>query len=307
MANEIGGALGQQPRPQTQIRNDASNLRRSGDAPVPVQDGGRRKLQITDQVLVHHRPQLQNEQEAFDFKSDPRVQSLSGAIDTTILLEGALDDAAEIIEDLRTALGAGANNPTGNPTGNLIGDALNQLTDEFNQTFANFTNLLQDGGRAGNNLLVSSVTRLTIEIPNSEAVVIEGRNILATTENGGIFEQDFLSVRGEFDTEKVAQIIGSSSPFDLAQLPDNVLASLQNLLVSAQSNVQNFREDLTRNFTNLQQLLRSAEAIQDIGVETAIIDEERANLLALQTRQQLENIGDGLLENRQEDILQFFR
>ncbi len=295
MANEIGGALGQQPRPQTQIRNDASNLRRSGDAPVPVQDGGRRKLQITDQILVNNRPQLQNEQEAFDFKSDPRVQSLSGAIDTTILLEGSLDEAAEIIEDLRTALGAGA------------GDALSQLTDEFNQTFTNFTNLLQDGGRAGNNLLVSEVTRLTIEIPNSEPVVIEGRNILATTENGGIFEQDFLSVRGEFDTEKVAQIIGSSSPFDLAQLPDNVLASLQNLLVSAQSNVQNFREDLTRNFTNLQQLLRSAEAIQDIGVETAIIDEERANLLALQTRQQLENIGDGLLENRQEDILQFFR
>ncbi|MCH9844456.1 MAG: hypothetical protein K0U39_03020 [Alphaproteobacteria bacterium] len=295
MANEIGGALGQQPRPQTEVRNDARNLRRNTDSPSAEQGSGRRNLQITDQVLVHNRPQLQNEQAAIDIKTDPRVQSLSGAINTTILLEGSLDDAAEIVEDLRTALGAGAS------------DAISQLTDEFNQTFSNFTNLLQDGGRIGNNLLVSEVTRLTIEVGDSEPIVIEGRNILASAENGGIFEQDFLSVRGELDTEKVAQIIGSSSPFELAELPDNVLASLQSLLVSAQSNLQNFREDLTRNFNHLQQLLRSAESIQDTGVATAVIDEERANLLALQTRQQLENIGDGLLENRQEEILQFFR
>ncbi len=295
MANEIGGALGQQARLQTEVRNDARNLRRSADTPSAEQGSGRRNLQITDQVLVNNRPQLQNDQAALDVKNDPRVQSLAGAIDTTILLEGLFDEAAEIVEDLRTALGAGAS------------DATSQLTDEFNQTFTNFTNLVQDGGRRGNNLLVSEVTRLTIEAPGAEPLVIEGRNILALAENGGIFEQDFLSVRGEFDTEKVAQIIGASSPLQLAELPDNVLASLQSLLVSAQSNLQNFREDLTRNFNSLQQLLRSAENIQDTSTQTAIIDEERANLLALQTRQQLENIGDSLLENRQEDILQFFR
>ncbi len=292
MANEIGSALGQ-IHPQQEIRNDARQTLRAKQG----ESGLRRNQQITDQVLVSNRATVQQAHERnVNADSDPRVQSLSGAVDTSILLEGFLDEAGEIVEDLRAALSASEKG------------AATELEQEFYQTLGNFTNVLQDGGRLGNNLLTSDISRLQVEVPNQEApYVIEGVNILAAAEEGGVFDTRVFSNRGELDVEQLAQAIGTSNPVELAELPDNVLASLQSLLTVAQNNLGELRETLGQNLNDLQQLLRTAQVIQETGENPTVINEERANLVALQTRQQLENIGGGSLENSQEEILQFFR
>ena len=303
MADQIGSALNRLNQPATP--NDKPNeIRNDVRARVTHPDGSSNYADnIADKIIVSNRPAPLTvaEQEA-DIASDPRVQSLAGGVDIALELEGLLDEAAEIIEDLRAAISVGEQ--TGAAS----------LQEEFTQVVGNFTTVLQDGGRAGNNLLTSAISRLQVEVSSEGAqenqiFVIEGKNILNNVEEGGIFETTLFDARGDFATQELTQLFGTADPLQLSELTDGNLAYLQSVLNNAQGALTEFRDELSQNLESLQRLLHTARFIQntDTHAEAAVINEERANLLALQTRQQLENIGGAVVDNSQENILQFFR
>ena len=300
MASDIGGVLSQLNRNSQGIRDD-SRSSRNEDAKKVGDSSIRRTQQVNDQIQLQTRTlsPVQNstlEEAEAAIREDSRIVSLTGAVNTSVNLEELLDDASEIIEDLRGALRSGDH---------VVAEGFER---EFYQTTDSFSKILQDGGRAGNNLLTSDISRLQVEVAGQEApLVIEGRNILETVENGGVFAEQIFSNRGEFENTQLAGLLGVSNPVILAELPESVLLSLQSFVTNARDNVGALRTELTGNLDDLFQVLRTARVIQDSGEDYQIINEERANLLALQTRLQLEDTGGAVVEDRREEILQFFR
>ena len=317
MADDIGNILARQVERTPVSRDDArARARAERVENSPERAGAGRNSPnpantVSDQVNIQNRTliarDLSNQTGADEaIQSDSRLVNLSGALTTVTILQESLEDAVDIIEDLRAASRAG-------DTG-----ATQRFEQEFYQNIANFSAILQDGERAGNHLLTSDISRLQVDIPEqSEPLVIEGRNILETTENGGVFEAKVFSSRGDLEAEQLAQYLGAESPLALAELPEQTLASLQYFVANARDNISNLRHDLNQDLTQLSQILRVAQAIQetqadneaaiDAGANNEQVNEERASLLALQTRLQLQELSDGILHQSRDDVLQFFR
>jgi len=166
-----------------------------------------------------------------------------------------------------------------------------QLADSFNDLFSQMRDLVQDAGYKGINLLDNM--NLVTQFEGSHNLVTVGLNTLDSNYLGGLMDATTANGYNNFATEA-----------DIANAIDDINAVLANFRSASASLAANVSVITTRqDFTaNMIATLKTGAA----SLTEADSNEEGANMLMLQTRQQLGTVSLQMASQAAQSILRLF-
>lgn len=232
--------------------------------------------------------------------SDARAAGVSATVnpdnaDEIILIN---ESGQDVSFDAGGAWGAGAVNVAAPDTANMS-DVRRSLMNNFNELRTELNQLSQDSGYNGNNLLQSDVLEVIFnELTGDQRTSYSVNARQADGTAFGDVEADRLGA-----IEADADMFGSSARLEerLQALQNGIgeLRSLSAQMGTAQTIIEN-RETFTK------ELVNTLQAGSD-GLTLADMNEEAANNLALQTRQQLGQSALSLAIQNDQSVLQLLR
>lgn len=189
------------------------------------------------------------------------------------------------------------------------------LQTQFNTLAGQLNQILNDSSYQGLNLLNSSTARLTVQFSDSAdaKLEIEGKNLMVSSTTNGALFTSLGGVAASALAENIIKInvSGATVNFSAAEVSnfdagitriDTAITALRSTAADLGSNVTflNTRLDFSQNYVN------TLESGAD-KLTLADINEEGANLVALQTRQQLALQALAFAGQNERAVLSLFR
>ncbi|GEO81002.1 flagellin [Pararhodospirillum oryzae] len=223
----------------------------------------------------------------------------------------AATDALENVEDVlkqMKAVAASAKSTAAADTGTRA-----KLASQFNELRSQIDHLTNDASYNGINLIKTGADTLTIKFSESTSasdrkLVISGQatNMISTAPTAGTGGGLYVTTAGSTGTSDWAASAGGASGYTATI--DTSIAMIDSALVQVRDTAQTFgtnaamleiRRDFTENLVNTLETGAS-------NLVNADVNKESANMLALQTRQQLGTISLSIAQQSEQAVLRLF-
>ena len=167
------------------------------------------------------------------------------------------------------------------------------LSNQFDDLKTQLDRLAEDASFNGINLLFGDKLKLTFNETGSSFIEIQGKNADGTS--FGAISTTTLAIDGTYDF---------SDDFDL----DTLTTALSTALVSLRTQASQYGTSLT-SVQNRQDFTKAMITTLQTGADSLVLadtNEEAANMLALQTRQQLSSTALSLASQADQQVLRLF-